>query len=82
MPLGKEAGLCPDHIVLDGEPVGTQRPPQQPIPTFRPVSIVAKWSPISATSELLYPLTLTLLTLTASLRMTKTCLCLTELTTH
>jgi len=38
--------------VLDGDPVGTQ-PPQQPLPTFRPMSIVAKRSPISATAGLL-----------------------------
>jgi len=31
MPLGKEVGLGPGHIVLDGDPVGTQ-PPQQPSP--------------------------------------------------
>jgi len=43
MPLGKE---------VDGDPVGTQ-PPQQPL-SFRPMSIVAKLSPISATAELLY----------------------------
>ena len=37
MPLGKEVGLVPGHIVLDGDPVGTQRPhAQQPLPTFRP----------------------------------------------
>ena len=24
MPLGKEVGLVPGHIVLDGDPVGTQ----------------------------------------------------------
>jgi len=52
MPLGKEVGLGPGHIVLDGDPVGTQ-PPQQPLPSFRPMSIVAKWSPISATAEIL-----------------------------
>jgi len=52
MPLGREVGLGPGHIVLDGEPVGTQRP-QQPLPTFRPLSVVANWSPISATAELL-----------------------------
>jgi len=52
MPLGKEVGLGPGHIVLDGDPVGTQ-PPQQPLPTLRPMSIVAKRSPISATAELL-----------------------------
>jgi len=27
MPLGKEVGLGPGHIMLDGDPVGTQRPP-------------------------------------------------------
>jgi len=53
MPIGKEVGLGPGHIVLDGDPVGTQRPPQQPLPTFRPMSVVAKQSPISATAELL-----------------------------
>jgi len=52
MPLGKEVGLGPGHTVLDGDPVGTHSP-QQPLPTFRPMSIVAKWSPISATAELL-----------------------------
>ena len=41
-------GLVPGHIVLDGDPVGTQ-----PLPTFRPMSIVAKRWPISATAELL-----------------------------
>jgi len=53
MPLGKEAGLGPGHIVLNGDLVGTQ-PPQQPFHTFRPMSIVAKRSPISATAELLF----------------------------
>jgi len=38
MPLGKEVGLGPGHIVLDGDPVWTQ----QPHPSFRPMSIVAK----------------------------------------
>jgi len=53
MPLGKEVGLGLGHIVLDGDPVGTQ-PPQQPLPTLRPMSIVAKQLPISATAELLF----------------------------
>jgi len=36
MPLGKVVGLGPaGHIVLDGDPLGTQ-PPQQPLPTFGP----------------------------------------------
>jgi len=33
MPIAKVVGLGPGHIVLDGDPVGTQ-PPQQPLPTF------------------------------------------------
>ena len=53
MPLGKEVGLGQGHIVLDGDPVGTHRRPQQPLPTFRRMSIVAKRSPISATGEFL-----------------------------
>jgi len=59
MPLGKELGLGLGHIVLDGDPVGTgdPAPPQQPLTTFRPMSIVAKRSPISATAELLLPKT-------------------------
>jgi len=48
MPLGIEVGLCPGHIVLDGDPA----PPTAP-PYIRPMPIVAKRSPISATAELL-----------------------------
>ena len=100
MPLGMEVGLCPGHIVLDGDPApppqkkgghspppifgpcmlwpngwmdqdaswyeGRPRPrhivtlfymetqliPQRgTAPNFRPMSIVAKWSLISATTE-------------------------------
>jgi len=42
MPLGTKVGLGPCHIVLDGNP--PPPPPkeaQQPLPTFRPMSIVA-----------------------------------------
>ena len=53
MPLGKEVGLGPGHIVLDGDPVGTQPPTAAP-PHFRPMPVVAKWSPIAATAELLF----------------------------
>ena len=54
MPLGKEVGLGPGHIVLDGDPVGTQPPrPTAAPPHFRPMPTVAKRSPISATAELL-----------------------------
>jgi len=52
MPLGKEVGLGPGHIVLDGDPVATQAP-HSSTPHFRPKPIVAKRSPISATDELL-----------------------------
>ena len=51
MPLGKEVGLGPGHIVLDGDPVGT---PTAVPPHFRPMPIVAKRSPILATAELLF----------------------------
>jgi len=52
MPLGMDVGLDPGHTVLDGDPP----PPTLErgiAPTFRPMSIVAKRSPISATAELL-----------------------------
>ena len=51
MPLGNEVGLGPGHIVY-GDPVEIQPPTAAP-PHFRPMSIVAKRSPISATAELL-----------------------------
>jgi len=51
MPLGMEIGLGPGHIVLNGEPA---LPPESErgtaAPAFRPMSIVAKRSPISATA--------------------------------
>jgi len=53
MPLGKEVGLGPGHIVLDGDPMGSQ-PPTAAAPHFRPMPIVAKRSSISATAELLF----------------------------
>jgi len=51
MPLGKVVGLGPGHIVRwgpSGDPAPTAAPPH-----FRPMPIVAKRSPISATAELL-----------------------------
>ena len=51
MPLGTEIDLGPGHIVLDGVPAPAKEA-QQPPPSFRPVSIVAR-SPISAAAELL-----------------------------
>ena len=53
MPLGKEVGLGPGHTVLDGDPVVTQPVTAAP-PHFRPMPVVAKRSPISATAELLF----------------------------
>jgi len=52
MPLGTEVGFGLGHIVLDGNLLSLQKGAQQ-LPTSRPISIVAKWSPISATAELL-----------------------------
>jgi len=46
MPLGKEIGLGPGQIMLDGDPAPTAAPPH--------FSIVDKRCPISATAELLY----------------------------
>jgi len=66
MKLGKQVGLDPGHTVLDGDPApSTER--DTAAPTFeiyghslclrtynpRPMSIVAKRSPISATAEYL-----------------------------
>jgi len=48
--------------VLDWDLVGTQ-PHGNPSPLFRPVSIVAKRSPISATAELLYIIQMSLTSL-------------------
>jgi len=51
MPLATEVDFGPGHIVLDGDPASTPKGAQQPHPSFRPMSIVAKQSPISATAE-------------------------------
>jgi len=47
MPLDREVGLGPGNIVLDGDlaPPPQRKRAQQP-PTFWPMSVVAKWSPI------------------------------------
>jgi len=51
MPLGVKVGLDPGDIALDGNPApATER--GTAAPTFRPISVVAKRSPISATAEL------------------------------
>jgi len=49
MPLGMELDLGPGHIVLDGTLSPPLKGTQQP--RFRPMSTVAKRSPISATVE-------------------------------
>ena len=53
VPLGTELGLGPGHIVLDGAQLPHGKAHSSPTPSFRPMSIVAKRSPISATAELL-----------------------------
>jgi len=50
MPLVMEVGLGPGHIVLHGDPALPPKKGAQP-PIFRPVSIVAKRSPMSASAE-------------------------------
>jgi len=55
MPLGTEVGLGPSDIVLDGDPAPLEM--GTAAPTFRPMSVVAKRSPISATAELLSQIT-------------------------
>jgi len=52
MPLGTEVGLGPGHIVLNRNRAHPQKGAQPP--NFRPMSIVAKRSPISATAEHLF----------------------------
>ena len=47
--LCTEVGLGPGDIVLDGDPAPL--PKKGHAPNFRPMSIVAKRSPISATAE-------------------------------
>jgi len=41
MSLGREVGLIPSDIVLDGDPAPF--PKRGEAPSFRPMSIVAKW---------------------------------------
>ena len=54
MPLGTEVGLGPGDIVLDGNLAHPRKGKGHSSPhTLRPMSIVAKRSPISATAELM-----------------------------
>jgi len=52
MPLGMEVGLGPGDTVLDEDPAPPWKGAQQ-APTYQPMCIVVKRSPISATAELL-----------------------------
>jgi len=54
MLLGSEIGLGSGHMVLDEDPAPRARKRAQQPPTFRPMSIMAKRLPISATAELLF----------------------------
>jgi len=57
IPLSTEVGFGPGHIVLGGDTVlPTERGIAAPPPTLWPMSIVAKWLPMSATAELLFTL--------------------------
>jgi len=51
MPLGTDVGLGPGDIVLDRDPAPSKRGTDTP--NFRPMSLVAKQSPVSVTAELL-----------------------------
>jgi len=53
MPFGTEIGLIPGDFVLDGDQAPPPPKGHSP-PNFRSMSIVAKWSPISATAEHLF----------------------------
>jgi len=62
MPLGTEIDLSPGQIILEGDwrpsPLSSERVAEQAAPpSVRPMSIVAKRSPISATAEHLLALT-------------------------
>jgi len=50
MPLGTEVDLGPGDTMLDGDPASSPEKRGTP-PSVRPVSIVAKQSPISATAQ-------------------------------
>jgi len=65
MRLGMEVGLGPSHTVLDGYPAPVPNGKGHSSPTFRPVSIVAKRSPISATAELLLSASVCVLPITS-----------------
>ena len=43
MALGIEVGLGPGHIALDGDSAPLPQKKAEPLPNFRPMSILAKW---------------------------------------
>jgi len=53
IPLDMEVDLGPSHILLDGRSSRSLGKGHSSYPSIRPMSIVAKRSPISATVELL-----------------------------
>ena len=55
MPFGMEVGLGRGDIVFDGDLAPLpQKGHSSPPPSFQPMSVVAKWSPISPTAKLLF----------------------------
>jgi len=42
MPLGRKVGLDPRDIALDGDPAPLPKKEAEPLPNFRPMSIVPK----------------------------------------
>jgi len=54
MPPGEEVSLGPGDIVLDGGPSSPTESKRTAAPTFRPMSIAGKRSPISAIAELVF----------------------------
>ena len=60
MPLGTKVDLGPGHIVLDGDPAPAAPEKKDRAPNVRPLYIVAKRSPISATADHLFQFALEL----------------------
>ena len=53
MPLGREVGLGPSDILLDGDPAPVPKKEAQPS-NFWPMSVVGERSPILVTAEHLF----------------------------
>jgi len=54
MPLGMKVDVGPGHVVLCGDPAPYLPQKRAQTPNFWPMSVVAKWSPISSTAEHLF----------------------------